>query len=143
MALPPPPPPPPLAPEVAALLPLPPPPPLPLCRACGQCLAETPENYFFGPPQVATLLPHDRALCRLCGCFRQLGSALRQLDPRTGVVRHAFLALEQLILLLHTASSYAAQVHEHRVSDEDDWIESPMDAGREPTGSEATSEAEP
>ena len=143
MALPPPPPPPPPPPQVASFLPLPPPPPPPPCRACGHFLAETSENYFFGPPQVATFLPADPELCRLCGCFRLLASSLRQLDPRTGVVRHAFLALEQLILLLHTASSYAAEVQEHRISDDDEWTESPEDAGREPTGPGASSEAEP
>ena len=113
------------------------------CRACGHFLAETSEDYFFGPPQVATFVPVDPELCRLCACFRLLATALTQLDPRTGVVRHAFLALEQLILLLFTASSYAVEVQEHRIADENEWTESPEDAGREPTSSGASSEAEP
>ena len=114
------------------------------CRACGHFLAESSEDYFFGPPQVADFLPPsavDPELCQLCGCFRLLATALRQLDPRSGVVRRAFLALEQLILLLFTASSYAVEVQEHRIADENEWTASPEEAGLEPTSSGASSEA--
>ena len=113
------------------------------CRACGHFLAESSEDHFFGPPQVATNLPVDPELCRLCACFRLLATVLRQLHPRTGVVRHALLVLEHLVLHLISTSTYAVEVQEHRIADEIEWTDHPEDAGREPTSSGASSEAEP
>ena len=95
------------------------------CRACGYRLSVSPEDHFFGPLQVATNLPADPELCRLCSCFRLLAIVLRQLDPRTGLVQHAFLVLEQLILLLIATGAYAAEVRGHRTADEIDWTDHP------------------
>ena len=87
------------------------------CRACGLPLSDSSEDHFSGPRQVATNLPADIELCRLRACFRLLAIVLRQLDPRTGVVRHAFFVLEHLILLLLATGSYATEVQEFRVFD--------------------------
>ena len=93
------------------------------CRVCGLPLSSSDEDHFSDPPQVATNLPADDELCRLCACFRLLAIVLRQLDPRTGVVRHAFLVLEHLILLLLATGSYATEVQEFRMFDSIDWTD--------------------
>jgi hypothetical protein len=113
------------------------------CRVCGERLSDSPEDHFFGPPQVATNLPADSELCRLCSCFRLLAIVLRQLDPRTGVVQHTFLVLEQLILLLIATGSYAAELRGHRIADEIEWTDHPEDPGREPSSSGTSSDPEP
>ena len=113
------------------------------CRACGHFLSDTSEDHFFGFPQVATNLPADPELCRLCECFRLLATVLRQLDPRTGVVRHAILVLGHFGLLFISTSSYAVEVQEIRVADEVEGNDTPENAGREPSSSGAGSEAEP
>ena len=113
------------------------------CRVCGERLSLSPEDHFFGPPQVATNLPADSELCRLCSCFRLLAIVLRQLDPRTGVVQHAFLVLEHLILLLIATGSYATELRGHRIVDKIEWTDHPEDPGREPTSSGTISDPEP
>ena len=74
---------------------------------------------------MATNLPADIEQCRLCACFRLLAIVLRQLDPRSGAVRHAFLVLEHLILLLLATGSYATEVQELRVNDSIEWTDEP------------------
>ena len=110
------------------------------CRVCREFLSDSPEDHFFGPPQVATKLPADSQLCRLCACFMVLALVLRQLDPRTGVVRHAFFVLEHLILLLLATGSYASELREHRIADEIEWTDHPE---LEPTSSGTSSDPEP
>ena len=89
---------------------------------------------------MATNLPADSEFCRLCACFKLLALVLRQLDPRTGVVRHAFFVLEHLILLLLATGSYASDVRAHRIFDEIEWTDHPE---LEPTSSGASSDPEP
>ena len=113
------------------------------CQACGHCLRDTSEDHFFGPPQVVTNLPAYPELFRLRVCFRRLATVLRQQDPLPGVVWHAFLVLEHLVLLLNPTGSHAVEVQESRVANEVEWTATPESTGREPASSGASPEAEP